>query len=127
MSPLVYGPFNLLCGAPRGHFDEVRRPKREAIHSPPSRNDVKVKWHYSSTLSYDSKLWIGASLLLCFVYMGTLWYSSGLNPFLLHPLFDSVRVKICHKLQFCSQYICRFSSCPRNYLQKPQSRNVGCN
>jgi hypothetical protein len=64
ISPLVYGPFNLLCGAYRGNFAEVRRPGREAIRSTPSRNDVKAEWHYSSTLPYDSQMCIRASVLL---------------------------------------------------------------
>ena len=130
MYPLVYGPFNLLCGAYRGHFPEVRRPGLEAIHSPPSPNEVKIDWHYTSTLPYDSKLCTGASLLRFFLNMGTLWYSSGQNLLYLHRLSESVMVKICHKLQFFRniqgvyKWMVQFQKLTRNLFLTLHGHNV---
>ena len=70
LSSLVYGPFNLVCVAYRGYFPEFRRPEREDIHSRPSRNDVKSKWHYSTTPPCDCKLSMVPSCLLYFLDRG---------------------------------------------------------
>jgi len=35
-----------------GSFPEVKRPSREAEHSPPSSADIKNMWKYTSTLQY---------------------------------------------------------------------------
>jgi hypothetical protein len=36
---------------------EVRRPGREADHSPPSSAEVKKAWSYNSTPQYDFMVW----------------------------------------------------------------------
>jgi len=65
-------PFQPCLRCAPGHFPEVRRPEPEAIHSPPSLNDVNVKWHHSFTLPHDCKVCIGPSWLLHFLNRGTL-------------------------------------------------------
>jgi hypothetical protein len=43
------GPRNFLFSGYRGSSPGVKRPGREVNHSPPSSDDVKNKWSYTST------------------------------------------------------------------------------
>jgi hypothetical protein len=48
----LWGPPNLLFKGYRELFPEVRRPGREADHSPPYSAEVKKTWIYTSTPPY---------------------------------------------------------------------------
>jgi hypothetical protein len=48
-SRIFTSPPNLLYNGYRGSFPEVKRPWREAEHSPPTSAEVKKMWIYTST------------------------------------------------------------------------------
>jgi hypothetical protein len=49
----IWGPLSLLSNGYRGLFPpEVKRPGREADHSPPTNAEVKNTWIYISTSPY---------------------------------------------------------------------------
>jgi hypothetical protein len=47
------GPHNLLSNVPGDPSPEVKRPGREADHSPPTSAEVKKTWIYTSTPPYN--------------------------------------------------------------------------
>jgi hypothetical protein len=48
----LWGPPSLLYNGYRGSFPGVKRPRREADHSPPTSAEVKKIWIYISTPPY---------------------------------------------------------------------------
>jgi hypothetical protein len=53
----LWGSPNLLSSMYQGFFPGVRRPGREADHSPPSSAKLKNAWSYTSTPQYAFMEW----------------------------------------------------------------------
>ena len=59
----LWSPRSLLLNGYRDYLQEVKWPRREVDHSPPSSAKVKTEWRYTSTPLYAIVAWTGRTLL----------------------------------------------------------------
>jgi hypothetical protein len=66
----LWGTPSVIFNWHRGAFPDVKRPGREADHSPPSSVEVKNEWIYTSALNvhYAFMAWTGTTLPLIHIF-----------------------------------------------------------
>jgi hypothetical protein len=120
-----WGPPRLLTNGYRGLFSpRVKRPGREADHSPPYSAEVKNAWIYNSTSPYAFKSWCSVkkkkiySFLWQRIFLIKLIVISWLINFLLlwNPKVRNHVHKIPHWILSCTSSIQLIFYCSRTHF-----------